>query len=72
MPNPNPLKIARIVRRMTQSELAAATGISASMIAKLEIGARNMTAATAKKLTAALQCHPNTLTKGIRIRSLAR
>ncbi len=72
MTQANPLKIARIVRGLTQSELAAAAGISAAMIASLEAGRRNMTDRTAEKLTKALRCHPGALTKGVKIRVLTR
>lgn len=54
-------------RNMTQRELAAAVGVTASAITQYETGARKPDIVTLKKLAAALHCTADQLLEPIEI-----
>lgn len=52
----SPVKIWREYRRMTQEQLAAAAGVSRTMVTSIEGGSKRGSVPTLKKLAAALNC----------------
>jgi len=53
---PHAVTYAREQARLTKTQLAAACGVSLSLISEIESGTRNATPATLTKLASALNC----------------